>query len=216
MFAKLRFWKNVSIIKTMLYCARFKVLKNKQIILYPKSKVFIGKNATLSLGSGHLICNFSHFGKRFRRMYSVLSLGDGSEFWLEADNFTMCEGSSIILHKGAIIKLEGKGYINERTSIECANRIEIGRETIISSDVRISDTDVHTYIHTGEKKVNTQPIVIGRHVWIGRSAIILKGVHIGDNAMVAAGAVVTSDVPANALVAGVPARVIKTDVNWEF
>lgn len=216
MFEKLYLWKNVSILRTLFYCAKFGVLKKKQIILYPKSQLFIGKEVKVSLGSGHLICNFSHFGTRFRRMYSLLSLGDSSELNLESDNFTMCEGSSIILHKGAKLLLEGKGYINERTIIECADRIEIGKETIISSDVRISDTDVHTYIHTTEEKVSISPIVIGRHVWIGRSAIILKGVHIGDNAIVAAGAVVTSDVPPNALVAGVPAKVVRTDVNWKF
>lgn len=216
MLKDLRFWKNVSILKTLFYCAKFGVLRKKQIILYPNAKLFVGKDVTVSFGSGHLICNFSHFGTRFRRMYSILSLGDSSEFKLESDNFTMCEGSSIILHRGAKIILGGKGYINERTTIECADRIEIGRETIISSDVRISDTDVHTCIHPTEEKGNTLPIVIGRHVWIGRSAIILKGVHIGDNAIVAAGAVVASDVPANALVAGVPAKVIKTDINWKF
>lgn len=54
------------------------------------------------------------------------------------------------------------------------------------------------------------PIVLGRNVWIGSNATILQGVTIGDNAVVAAGAVVTKDVPANTVVGGVPARFIKT------
>ena len=53
------------------------------------------------------------------------------------------------------------------------------------------------------------PIVLGKKVWVGSNATILQGVTIGDNAIVAAGAVVTKDVPANAIVGGVPARVIK-------
>lgn len=53
------------------------------------------------------------------------------------------------------------------------------------------------------------PIILGRNVWVGANATILQGVTIGDNAVVAAGAVVTRDVPANTLVGGVPARVIK-------
>ena len=53
------------------------------------------------------------------------------------------------------------------------------------------------------------PIVLGKNVWVGSNATILQGVTIGDNAVVAAGAVVTKDVPANAIVGGVPARFIK-------
>lgn len=53
------------------------------------------------------------------------------------------------------------------------------------------------------------PIVLGKNVWIGSNATVLQGVHIGDNAIVAAGAVVTKDVPANTIVGGVPAKFIK-------
>ena len=56
---------------------------------------------------------------------------------------------------------------------------------------------------------------IGNHVWIGAKAMIMKGVNIGDGAIIAAGAVVTKDVPARCLVAGVPAKVIKTDIEWK-
>ena len=53
------------------------------------------------------------------------------------------------------------------------------------------------------------PIVLGKNVWVGSNSTILQGVTVGDNAVVAAGAVVTKDVPANAIVGGVPAKVIK-------
>ena len=59
------------------------------------------------------------------------------------------------------------------------------------------------------------PIKIGNHVWIGQGATILKGVTIGNNSIIAAGAIVTKDIPANCIAAGVPARVIKEDVNWK-
>jgi acetyltransferase-like isoleucine patch superfamily enzyme len=60
------------------------------------------------------------------------------------------------------------------------------------------------------------PVHIGSHVWIGARALILKGVRIGDGAVVAAGSVVTRDVPSRALVAGNPAQVIREDVSWDF
>lgn len=55
----------------------------------------------------------------------------------------------------------------------------------------------------------SSPVIIGENVWIGSSSTILPGVTVGDNSVVAAGAVVTKDVPKNAVVAGVPARVVK-------
>ena len=60
-----------------------------------------------------------------------------------------------------------------------------------------------------EQGVSTHPVVIGDDVWIGANAVILPGVTIGSHCVVAAGAVVTKDVPANSVVAGVPAKVIK-------
>ncbi|WP_349832181.1 DapH/DapD/GlmU-related protein, partial [Bacteroides fragilis] len=63
-----------------------------------------------------------------------------------------------------------------------------------------------------EERKSTQPapIVLGKNVWVGSNATILQGVSIGNNAIVAAGAVVTKDVPSDAVVGGVPAKFIKT------
>ena len=55
-----------------------------------------------------------------------------------------------------------------------------------------------------------KPIILGKNVWVGASAIFLPGVTVGDGAIVAAGAVVNHDVPARTIVGGVPARVLKT------
>ena len=60
-----------------------------------------------------------------------------------------------------------------------------------------------------EQGVSTNPVTIGNDIWIGANAVILPGVTIGDHSVVAAGAVVTKDVPSHTLVAGVPAKIIK-------
>ena len=69
-------------------------------------------------------------------------------------------------------------------------------------------TDHHLRID--EQGVSTTPVTIGHDIWIGANAVILPGVTIGDHSVVAAGAVVTKDVPPHTLVAGVPAKIIKT------
>lgn len=60
----------------------------------------------------------------------------------------------------------------------------------------------------------TQPVTIGDHIWIGARTNVLNGVTVGDGAVVAAGSLVTRDVPPRALVGGVPARVLREDVDW--
>ncbi|MGA2392200.1 MAG: acyltransferase [Candidatus Lustribacter sp.] len=97
--------------------------------------------------------------------------------------------------------------MNEGVSIMAVREITIGDYTLIADYVAIHDTDFHE-LEPG-LPVKTAPISIGRNVWIGRNAIVLSGVTIGANVVVAAGSVVTSDVPANTIVGGSPARVIR-------
>lgn len=101
--------------------------------------------------------------------------------------------------------------IGDRTEIHCGREITIGDNSIISWDCNILDRDYHSA--EGEPE-EAEPVVIGSGVWIGCRSIILKGVNIGENAVVAAGSVVTKDVPPFTLVAGNPAAIIKRVQGW--
>ena len=86
---------------------------------------------------------------------------------------------------------------------------------VISERVVLRDSDNHSIKDVGDiVSDESAPIVIGNHVWIGMNVTVLKGVTIGEGAIVAAGSVVIRDVPPHCLVAGVPAKVVKTDVTW--
>lgn len=118
-------------------------------------------------------------------------------------------------------------FVGDHTRIFSMERITIGKDVLIAHNVNILDTNSHSLdyeirkqelqytIENGEPKENifkrkTCPIIIGDGVWIGLNSIILKGVNIGEGAIIAAGSVVTNNVPPYTVVAGNPAIVIKT------
>ena len=126
--------------------------------------------------------------------------------------FHIYAGSFIRVIRGGKLVLES-GFINENVQITCASEIRIGFGATIGRDVIIRDYDGHQILRPWQPI--SAKITIGRHVWIGNRATILKGVTIGDNSIIAAGAVVTHDIPANCIAAGVPARVIKENIVWK-
>jgi acetyltransferase-like isoleucine patch superfamily enzyme len=105
-------------------------------------------------------------------------------------------------------------YLNG-CSVVAATSITIGDNCLIGDLTSIMDTDYHPL--SSEVPTKAEPVTIGNNVWIARCCSILPGVSIGDNSVVAAGSVVTKDVPPNTLVGGVPARTITAlaiDQGW--
>ncbi len=124
--------------------------------------------------------------------------------------FSIIAGGRVIVNDNANLTIKS-GYMNFNSTIICEEKIEIGDGVAIGPGVVIRDGDAHQV----NNKKNKKAIKIGNHVWIGTNAQILKGVHIGDNAIIAAGSIVTKDVESNTIVAGVPAKVIKKNVTWK-
>lgn len=103
--------------------------------------------------------------------------------------------------------VEGSFAVSSCCYIQGINGIEIGDNTIFASGVKLISAN-HDF-NNRAKPVKTRPIVIGKNVWLGANSVVLPGVEIGDNAIVAAGAVVTNNVESNCVVAGTPAKLIK-------
>ncbi len=107
-------------------------------------------------------------------------------------------------------------YLGDFTNVLAIEEISIGKGCAISWHVLFMDTSSHPLGFEGEKaSTRIAPIRVQDHVWIGCRAVILKGVTIGEGAIVANNAVVTRSVPPATMVGGNPARVIKKDVVWE-
>jgi acetyltransferase-like isoleucine patch superfamily enzyme len=154
------------------------------------------KNGKVVLG--HKVVLNSDFKKSNTALTNCCKLSCGINGLIEIGDNTMLNGVSITSYK----------------------KVKIGKNCQIASNTFISDTDFHPIDPSvrqrqvlGQKfdfnQVVSKEISIGNNVWICWGSIILKGVTIGDNSVIGAGSVVTKDIPANSIVAGNPARIIR-------
>lgn len=149
-------------------------------------------------------------------------------FYIRGSNHKIIVGSNCYFNRGGSIWFEDSGCllcIGDNTSIEEADialtepgsSIQIGKDCMLAYDIEIKCGDSHSIIDlsTGKRINYAKDIVINDHVWLAAHTQVLKGVTIGANSIIATGAVVTKDVPSNSIAAGVPAKVVKTNVNWK-
>lgn len=123
-------------------------------------------------------------------------------------------GVQIVVAPGGKLILNDGTYITADAKIFCSSVVEIGRRCAISWGTSIIDSDFHQIYYKGRKE-NSQRIKIGDHVWIGCNSTVLKGVNINSHSVIAAGSVVTKDLPNNVLAGGNPARILKENISWK-
>ena len=111
---------------------------------------------------------------------------------------------------GTEIRVGRNVFINQNCTIYDLGGVDIGDDVLIGPNVSIITSGHPLEPSQRRAGVTAAPIVIERNVWIAAGATIIGGVTVGENSVVAAGAVVTHDVPPNTLVAGVPAKVIRS------
>lgn len=179
------------------------------LLLCKKSKLRVDRTATINIARENLFFNIGWI--KNEPFPGLLVMQENSSLHVRG-RFRIFSGCRIYINSNATLILNS-GYINCSANISCFEKIEIGDDVAIADNVCIRDSDNHEMLN-GIRK-STQPIRIGNHVWIGMNATILKGVTIGDGAIIAAGAVVTKDVPDGCLAGGVPARVLKQNVMWK-
>lgn len=129
----------------------------------------------------------------------------GGELWIEDNNGTL--------------------IINKDTSIEHAHLavtepfsiLEIGKDCMLAKYVEIRTGDSHSILDmdTGLRINKAANVYLHDHVWIGAHSKILKGVTIGSNSVIGTASVVTKNIPSNAIAAGIPAKIIRENINWK-
>lgn len=135
---------------------------------------------------------------------------------------------SLISESGGDILIGEGAHIGPFTTIGAVSKVEIGEYAMISSYVDIMDNNNHPVHPAARLKMNSDgvnsplkrwkysgssPVRVGRNTWVGKRAIILKGVEVGENSIIATGAVVTKSVQPNSIAAGNPASVVKSEIN---
>ena len=121
------------------------------------------------------------------------------------------DGTKIRCHEGAV-EIGQKTVIGQEVTISAYRKVRIGAECVIADRAMFIDFDhgvVEVERPIRQQGIYMEDVVIGSNVWIGYGACFLRGVKVGDNAIVGTNAVVTRDVPANAVVGGVPARILR-------
>ncbi|MDB5256379.1 MAG: putative acetyltransferase [Chitinophagaceae bacterium] len=176
---------------------------NVRIIAKPGSRIVVSDIGILKIG-----INF------MSDKQTVVYLGPQSALYVYSCEFM--KGCHLVLMDYAKMYVGYNTYINEDSTVEVRSKLFIGNGSALSKQIYITDSDMHKIIENGKEKTHTSPIFIGNKVWIGLRSVVLKGVSIGNNTVVAANSTVVKNVAAGQVVAGMPAKVVKENVTWEY
>ncbi|MCJ2092238.1 acyltransferase [Methylobacterium sp. J-072] len=165
----------------------------------------------------------------FERDNSHVIIGKNSN----SDDIYLHCGSGAVVHIGDHVRLaKARMHIVAPTKLIIAEftsfvgsaqisthepaEITFGHNCLIADEVTLSVSDMHSVIdlETGARINPAQPIMLGHRVWIGARSTVLKGTTIGDGSFIGAHSLVRGTFPANVMAAGVPARIIRSNVTW--
>lgn len=192
-------------------------LQGGKIIVEPNVFFDIHPTATINIHKDIILGRSEIRGFHYP---TALKMEAGTELTIHNGPLTRYGDGPYLLRSGACIEIVnngkltiGQGASNVNLTIMCAKEITIGNGVRIGRNVSIRDYNgVHVIINDTYK--NIAPVHIGNHCWLCTGCTIMPGVTVGEGSVVAANAVVTKDVPPHSLVAGSPAKVIKTDIEW--
>ncbi len=129
-----------------------------------------------------------------------------------------CANTIFIQGDGNTVEIGDNVVFDQEVSLVLAEgtTVKIGDECLLAKGVRIRTSDQHSiYDETGNRINTAKDVIIGNHVWIGASAIIMKGVTIGEGSVIGMDSMVTKPIPTQSIAVGKPAKVIKSNIKWE-
>lgn len=166
-----------------------------------------GNNNEIRIGKNSSINNALIFirGDHHRLIIKENCFFGKGEFWIEDDH------CSIIIHSNTTIEHAHLAVTESHSTLEIHN------DCMLAKHVEIRTGDSHSIIDmaSGERINKAANVTLEEHVWIGAHAKILKGVTIGHNSVIGASSLVTGNIPAHSIAAGVPAKVVRQNTDWK-
>ena len=182
---------------------------------------FLRAHGMLTWGYAKLVLRLTWLKLRFRgrlRTDGLAFVGPGVTFEIGRDASVhlgrwswVGHGCKIRAHEGEV-RIGAKTVLGQECTISAFQHVSIGRECIVADRVMLIDFDhgvVETERPIREQGIYKRDVRVGHNVWVGYGACFLRGVTVGDNVVVGTYAVVNRDVPSNAVVGGVPAKVLR-------
>jgi acetyltransferase-like isoleucine patch superfamily enzyme len=193
---------------------------------------FMRRHRMLTLGYARLLLRLGWLKLRYRgRLHTdglafvcpgvKLEIGPHGRLYLGRWSW-LGHGTKVRVHEGEV-HIGAKSVLGQECTISAYQRVEVGRECILADRVMLIDFD-HSVAEVErpirEQGIYKRDVRIGHNVWMGYGACVLRGVTVGDNAIIGTSAVVAADVVPNAVVGGVPARVLRMrpaprSLRWE-
>lgn len=181
------------------------VVINKGVLLKVRFDV-VGDNNLIEIGKSSVLSNMAIFIRGNNHIFKIAENCHyrGGSVWFEDNNCQILIGHKTTIESAHLAVTEPN------------SKIVIGEDCMFSGEIEFRTGDSHSIIDNETKKrINmAQNIEVSNHVWIGTRSIILKGVNIGHNSIIGTNSIVTKNIPSNSVAAGIPARVIKNNIDW--
>lgn len=224
---KQRIKKGLKYLKRILTTTQFKPKPLYQFIKYNTIKEILSGNVIIPT----LYCVFDIGKKAVIEKHGISILGSKTKFknshletrllvengghLILGPNLKLGYGSDIEVFKGATLEFKGEGGANIGLTCICGDHIVFGKGVMIGRNCTVRDNNGSHYINRQGYK-NTAPVNIGDKAWLCEQCTIMNGVKVGAGAIIGAKSFVITNVPANSMVSGHPAKVVDTDVLWKY
>jgi acetyltransferase-like isoleucine patch superfamily enzyme len=176
------------------------------IFHYLRNKINVKKNNHVEIGS---TLKMSGCTVTIKGNNNILRIGDNVRL---RNTFIEIIGENCSIEIGNDCMVGNRCYLSAK---ENDIHIRIADDCGFSRNVKIMTSDGHPIFQNGERINPARDIVIHEHVWVADNVTILKGVTIGDGCVIGIHSLVTKSVPANSIAVGIPAKVVKSDIEWK-